>query len=128
MIGLALLLLGVLGCQVDPYPAPIEGTTYRISKDVPGEQSEVTIDILTTRDECVNAKVNDVERCIPFVDRAAGEVRLAFELRDPTTSETLFRALDAPQVRLQHDSRNARGESFGANAPIRGGVAFTLYI
>ena len=129
MIGLALLLLGVLGCQVDPYPAPIEGTTYRISKDVPGEQSEVTIDILTTRDECVNAKVNDVERCIPFVDRAAGEVRLAFELRDPTTSETLFRALDAPQVRLQHDSRNDNLDvAFIPHEPMKTGQLFILVI
>ena len=126
---LALLLLGLAACQPDPFPAPIEGTAYRISKDEPAGQSEVTIDILVSRDECVNAKVSDVERCVPFADRAAGELRLAFELRDPSTSETLFRALDKESVRVEQDDKSQNLEvEFIPHEPMNAGQLFILVI
>jgi hypothetical protein len=123
-----LAALFVFGCQSEPFPAPITGTTYRISKDEPAGDSEVTIDILTTLDECINAKVQGVEDCVPFVDRAAGEVRLAFELRDPATSETIYRALDAPQIKLTHDGRGQEDMAFIPHEPMNAGQLFILVI
>ena len=128
LFALALAIAGLVACQAEPFPAPIEGTAYRISKDTPAGNSEITIDILATRDECINAKVSEVEACVPFVDRAAGEVRLAFELRDPATSETIFRALDAPQLTVTHDGRGQEDVEFIPHEPMNAGQLFILVI
>src|SRR5690606_34376767 len=66
-LAIALLLAG---CQTDPWPAPIEGSTYRITDDRPAEGSELRIDLLANRAQCADAGIADLDACIPRVDRA----------------------------------------------------------
>jgi hypothetical protein len=118
----------VQGCQFEEYPAPIPHSTYRIEKDIPAEGSELTVDLFTTWVECANAKIDDLESCMPRVDRAAGEVRIGFDLRDPTTSQPVFRSVERDQIVVSHD--NARQPDFDLipHDPVAGGQLFVLLI
>ena len=124
-IGLALWLTG---CQVAQYPAPIPGTAYRIGEDVPAEGSELTLDILTTAAECANAKVREMEACLPFADRSRGEVKLAFDLRDPITGSTLYRSLDRDQISVTHDSALQDDFELVPHDPVSAGQLYVLVI
>lgn len=125
----ALLLVLVLGgCQSEEYPIPILGSTYRIDKDEPAKGSEIRIDVLTGWSECVNAKIEEVDLCMPQVDRGAGEVRLAFDLRDPTTGTTLYRSLDREQISVSHDTSLQEDYELIPHDPVTAGQLFILLI
>jgi len=102
---LVFFVWALVGCQTEEYPLPIAGSTYRIDKDVPAKGSEIRIDILTGWSECVNAKIEELDLCLPQVDRAAGETRLAFDLRDPVGGRPLLRSIDREQLTVTHDSK-----------------------
>ncbi len=125
---LALCLLALFGCQSEEYPAPIPGSTYRIDKDVPAKGSELRIDVLTTWSECVNAKIEELDLCVPQVDRAAGEVRLAFDVRDPVTGSVMYRSLDREQVSISHGMRLQEDYEIIPHDPVTGGQLFILLI
>jgi len=124
----ALLILGMLGCQTEEYPIPIAGSTYRIGKDVPDKGSEERIDVLTGWTECVNAGIRDLDLCMPRVDRAAAETRISFMLRDPKTSATLNRSLDAEQITVSHDGQQVEDYELIPHDPVSGGQLFILLI
>jgi hypothetical protein len=78
--GLAGLLL-CLGC--DRSLTVIPGTTTRIDTPVSERGTELTMRIFSTLDECRSTvKPEDIERCMPNVDRGNAEVRVSFQLRD----------------------------------------------
>ena len=79
----ALWFVGILlaACSTEEHPAPVIGTTYRIGLDVPEEGSELILDILTTEKAC-STRIDEVEKCRPFVDRANAEVHIAFQFLD----------------------------------------------
>lgn len=98
----ATLISGLLACQSTEYPAPIAGSTYRITKDVPDGESTMKIDILTTAKECAVAKIEEVDLCVPKVDRASGEVHLSFVVREPINETIVPQALGEDQVEVKH--------------------------
>lgn len=125
---IAACLWALSGCQTTEYPAPIAGTTYRIGEDVPAEGSEIRLDVLTTAGECANAGINDVSECIPYADRASGEVKVSFDLRDPVTSTTLFRSLDKDMISVSHDSSLQDDYELIPHDPVSAGQLFVLVI
>ena len=124
------LALGLLlaGCQTEPWPAPVEGSTYRITDDRPADGSELRIDLLADRSQCLDAGIADPEACVPRVDRAHGEVRLAFLLRDPVSGAPVHRALDAEQIGVSHDGSVIDDFEIVPHDPVSGGQLFVLLI
>lgn len=77
------LLLTLLACgQTDLVPVP--GTTVRVAPPKSSGQGKQALElhIFHTEEECYAAvKPEDVPFCLPFVDRAAGQVRVAYQMR-----------------------------------------------
>ncbi len=118
----------LFGCQGDPYPAPVLGSTWRIDKDVPTPGSEVTLDIFATESECANAKIDDLELCRPRVDRAAGEVRVSFDVKDPGNLQTLYQSVSAENLSVHHSSGKQDIFELVPHDAIAGGQLFVLVI
>lgn len=82
-MALALALLTLLGCgHTDLVPIP--GTTVRVAPPTSTGQGKQALElhIFHTEEECYAAvKPEDVPLCLPFVDRASGQVRIAFQMR-----------------------------------------------
>lgn len=116
------------GCQSEEFPAPIIGSAYRISDDVPAEGSEVRIDVLANRRACANAAVVDIDDCLPRADRASGELRVSFNLKDPQSSLELSRALSKDQVVVTQDQTNQGDFELIPHEPIVTGQLFILLI
>ncbi|MFN7143502.1 MAG: hypothetical protein ACK4YP_07000, partial [Myxococcota bacterium] len=83
MTAVLLALLTLLGCgQTELVPVP--GTTVRVAPPTGGGTGNKTLSlhIFHTEDECAAAVApEDVPLCLPFVDRATGQVRVAFQMR-----------------------------------------------
>ncbi|MCB9686720.1 MAG: VWA domain-containing protein [Alphaproteobacteria bacterium] len=124
------LLLLLVGClfQTTEFPAPIEGTTYRIEDDVPAKDSEVRVDIMTNRRECMEAKVVDLDACLPRADRASGELHLSFRLRDPQAPTDIFRAISQDQLKVIQDRNIQNQVELIPHEPIGTGQLFVLVI
>lgn len=127
-MSLLLLLLAACLFQRTEYPAPIVGTTYRIGEDAPAEGSEIRLDVLTNWRECVEAKVTDVEACLPRADRASGELHLSFRLRDPQTPTDIYRAISQDQVRVIQDRSLQSQIELIPHEPIGSSQLFILVI
>lgn len=127
---MAPLLLLLVGClfQTSEFPAPIEGTTYRIDDDVPAEGSEVRVDLMTNRRECMEAKVVDLEACLPRADRASGELHLSFRLRDPQAPTDIFRAIAQDQIQVLQDRSVQTQYELIPHEPIGTGQLYVLVI
>lgn len=123
-----LTALFLLGCQQEEYPAPIVGSTYRISEDVPADGSELRIEVLGTFNECADAKIDDIAACVPKVDRAHGEMQLSFYLRDPVSGTPLPRALAADQISVSHNGSTQQDYELIPHDPVSGGQLFILVI
>ena len=136
----------VAGC-VDPQaadtPVPIEGTTYRISPPVVTEGSELTVDIMRDMRRCKQVFSNPdrydadafssheerLERCLPRVDRAAGQVELAFRLaqRD-NANRGLILPLQKEHVRVRHMERDVPHFEFERYGRADAGQLFILLV
>lgn len=132
------LALALSSC-VDPKkdPLPIEGSTYRISRKsepVINEQSQVEIKILTSRDDCaqqLGLMGEELEACLPHVDRATGETRLSFTLKDSTLGTPVLLPLAQDQVLISHMDRKMQsaGEyELIPREPLQTGQLFILVI
>lgn len=124
----ALVGLVAVSCQADPYPAPIQGTTYRISKDTPAKGSEVRVDLFSSWNECADAKIAEIDVCRPFADRASGEVKVSFDVRDPATGTILPRTIGKDQLIITHD--NSRQDDFELipHDPVSAGQLFIVVV
>lgn len=71
----------MVGCADEQTWVP--NTTLRVSTPVNEERAELDIRVFTERGHCVDAGVaeQDMDRCLPMVDRATGQVRLGFQFR-----------------------------------------------
>ncbi len=79
-LGLALLLGGCAATDLVPVP----GTTIRVAPPTGGGAGNKTLSlhIFHTEDECAaTVAPEDVKYCLPYVDRASGQVRIAFQMR-----------------------------------------------
>ena len=75
-LGLALLLGGCAATDLVPVP----GTTIRVAPPTGGGAGNKTLSlhIFHTEDECAaTVAPEDVKYCLPYVDRASGQVRIA---------------------------------------------------
>lgn len=75
-----LLLLGCSSSDLVSLPA----TTTRVATPISANegQQELVMHIFEDRDECAGAvDPKDVDLCMPYVDRATGQVRVAFQMR-----------------------------------------------
>lgn len=119
----ALLLALVLGCGGDDRGAaiggagkdtpvePVPGGTFRISEHIPAEGSQLQIDLFTDERDCNNADV-DFDRCMPYLDRASGQVRLSMRF-------TLSGGPVALPVTREHLAVFHNGFEVGTNADSR---------
>lgn len=125
MIG---MWFALLACQDGDYPAPIHNSTYRIEKDVALQGGEVTIDVFTTDAECANAKIDEIAQCRPQVDRAAGEVRISFDVRDPGNAQTLYQSVDKNNLSVAHNTSKQADFELIPHDPQVGGQLFVLLL
>lgn len=116
------------GCQTAEFPAPIRNTTYRIAEDVPAQGSEIRIDVLGTWDECAEAKVTDMAACLPWADRASGELHFAFMLRDPQVQSELARPIAPDQLTVTHDKSPQADFQLIPHEPVGSGQLFVILI
>lgn len=98
------LLLLLVACQFDTYPAPVQGSTYRITKDQADNRSEIEIDILTTDSECGAAEISNTALCRPKVDRSRAEVHLSFAFRGISSGQIEAQSLEADQITVLHEN------------------------
>jgi hypothetical protein len=122
------LLLGLLGCQTDKYPVPIAGTTYRIDEDKPDPKSDVVLDLLTSWSDCAEAKVVDMEACLPRADRSSGELHFSFRLRDPVSLIELSRSLEQDQILIVHDGREQAEIELIPHEPVGTGQLYVIVL
>ena len=73
-----LALLSLTGCGSEWTAIP--GTTTRIGKPTPKSGTELDLRFFTGPDDCLGVGIAgpELEPCLPYVDRANGEVRIAF--------------------------------------------------
>lgn len=95
---LLLWCLLLVGCQDELIPIP--GTTTRVAQPVLLEDKELRMEIFVEDDQCTAAEIPDNERhlCLPHVDRASGEVRLGFRLKDGEVTYDLPKFKDQLKV------------------------------
>lgn len=103
-LGLALTLGGCAGDDV----TTISGTTIRLGTAVAkGESGPFALRIFDSEEDCAKAdSVSDAERelCKPFVDRATGTVRIAFQLMVDSSPTPMVLRPDA--IEVLHDGHN----------------------
>jgi hypothetical protein len=120
--------LALLGCQTEKYPAPIPGTTYRIDEDRPDKESEVVLDLLTSWSDCAEAKVVDMEACLPRADRSSGELHFSFRLRDKVSLIDLSRSLEQDQILIVHDGREQSEVELIPHEPVGTGQLYIIVL
>ncbi len=129
---LAWVVFWLLGCQPTTYPAPIQGTAYRISADEADPDSEVFIDLYTSLADCQNdpETADELKDCLPYAPRRTAEGRLASTTRDMTSRERVPRSLEPDQVRLVQDGQLLSEDNFVLlpHDPVAGGQLFVLLI
>ena len=61
---------------------PISNTTTRVARPEVVDGTELELRIFTDERECrAKVQTDELHLCMPYVDRANGEVRLGFQLR-----------------------------------------------
>ena len=102
-----LLAAALFGCGGDEV-STISGSTIRVGKPVTkGQSGAYALQIFDTEDDCGKAdSIVDAERdaCLPFVDRATGTVRLAYQLRVDGNAAPMSLRPDSITV-LHNDSK-----------------------
>ncbi len=71
------------GCvDAEDGPRLIEGTTSRIGAPVQGEDTELHLEVFTSRSDCLAALGEAAaDDCVPQIDRGTGQVRRSFRTR-----------------------------------------------
>ncbi|MBX2796019.1 MAG: VWA domain-containing protein [Myxococcales bacterium] len=125
------MIVGALlfaACQTAEFPAPIVGTAYRITEDRPMQGSEVRIDVMANERECLDGLVDDLQACLPAADRASGELKVSFRLRDPESGLELPRALRSEQVEVVHGNAPQEDVQLVPHEAMASGQLFILLI
>lgn len=117
-MGLA-LLLALLGCKDKEHGTEFgenvqlraetraEDHTFRISEPRAGD-GDLGLKIFTDEVQCLNAGIEETELCTPLLDRATGQVRLAFQPRYQGTPVAL--PLTGEHILVIHDGFEVRAE------------------
>ena len=131
MIHRLLLAFGLL-CGCGKGLTPIPNTTTRVGRPEVVDGTELELKIFTTLDECrARVKPDELDLCMPYVDRANGEVRLGFQFR--LDSDVFPLPLTDEHIKVGHLGRELQGG--GANTvhvvphdPVRSAQLFILLI
>lgn len=105
---LAALWLGACGTSE---LVPVPGTTVRVAPPTGGTEGNKTLSlhIFHTEDECAAAVApEDVPLCLPYVDRASGQVRVAFQMR--VDSEEWRVPLTEENIEIYHKNQRVLRE------------------
>ena len=79
---LLLWLVGFALTGCDGTLTPIPNTTTRVGRPTIVDGTELELKIFTSLDECrARVRPDQIQHCMPYVDRANGEVRLGFQFR-----------------------------------------------
>ena len=106
VLTIASLLLVLIGCNGgEDAPVPVEGSTYRVGVPEVSAGSEVNLHIFRDRDACIGGLVENLDQCVPWVDRQSGETRFAFQFRDKTSGGQIPQPLEADQIKVYHEMR-----------------------
>jgi len=101
-----LCALLVTGCAETGLTA-IPGTTTRVGRPKTEENTELELKIFTTRDECAGTvKPEDIDLCLPHVDRRSGQVRVAIQFR--LDSDDFPIPLTEENLRVVHKGRTVQ--------------------
>ena len=119
------------GCGGDL--TPIANTTTRVARPEVVDGTELELRIFTDEREC-RAKVepDELHLCMPYVDRANGEVRLGFQLR--LDGDTFPLPLSSEHIKVGHLGRELQGAGLKnpvkvvPHDPIRAPQLFVLLI
>lgn len=106
-------LLGAQGCGDGEKLDNVPGTAVRVGQPQNVEGTELQIDIQTTRAKCENLvmKPSDIPVCMPYVDRASGEVRISLQFKDG--SENYEMPLTQEKLRVIHQGTEVLDGQFG---------------
>lgn len=126
----ALLACGLLACGADLEHVP--GGTLWVGKPEIPEGTELDLVIFTRASDCGNLTGATPEDCLPRVDRAAGEVRLAFQFR--AGSDPWPMAIDEEHLQVVHqgskvqEGQNLQRVDLIPHAPMKADQLFVLLI
>lgn len=128
-----LVLLG--GCaDNDEGPRPVPASTSWIGQPEQAEDTELFMKVFTSEDECRAALGPEkAEACRPVMDRATGQVRLAFQTLDNSTMTPYPLPLQQEHVQVLHNKRPVKegqksGYELQSHDPRRAGQLFILLI
>ena len=108
---LPILLSLALGCE--PNLTSIPNTTTRVGQAEVVDGTELELRIFTTLSECrARVQPDDIGLCMPYVDRANGEVRVGFQFR--LDSDVFPLPLSTEHIKVGHLGRELQGG--GANS------------
>jgi hypothetical protein len=124
------LMVLVMGCGQDMTLIP--ETTTRVGRPEVVRGTELELKIFTTPEECrARVQPDELDLCMPYVDRANGEVRLGFQFR--LDSDVFPLPLSSEHIKIGHLGRELQGG--GANTvsvvphdPVRSAQLFILMI
>ena len=103
---LQLCVLLMVGCAGDLTAIP--NTTTRVGEPVTERGTELDLRIFSTLSECKSqVSPDDVHLCMPYVDRANGEVRLGFQFR--LDGEPFQLPLTEDHIKIGHLGRELQG-------------------
>ena len=126
-----LCLLALAGCSDDL--TPVRGTTMRIGKPKGEIGTELELRMFTTTGDCIaNVGADHMNECMPFVDRASGEVRIGFQFR--LDSDVFPLPLTTDHMRVIHqgteilDGVNGQAYTIVPHEPVRAPQLFIVVI
>ncbi len=109
----------------------VQGTTVRLEDPVVPDGTELELRILTKASQC-DLPEADPHNCLPWVDRASGEVHLAFRLY--AGSDPWAMALDKGSIQISHlgalieEGKNKQSYDLIPHAPEKTDQLFVLLI
>jgi hypothetical protein len=125
---LALLLLAACASDL----RPVRRSALRISRPEVAKGTNLTLQILTEPSQCGNLAEAEPEDCLPWVDRASGEVHLAFQFKAGTDVWPMAIEKDHLQVihqgSLIQEGQNQQRYTLIPHDPIKPDQLFVLLI
>jgi hypothetical protein len=129
---LIVALLWLCACGNASRYHQIPGSTARISRPEVAENTELDLRILTTESECANLAPKEKADCLPWVDRASGEVHLAFAFY---LGDDLFpMPISREELQITHlgsiiqEGQNKQNYEIIRHEPVRSPQLFVLLI
>ncbi len=127
----AFAALGLAGCGSSQLEA-VPGSTLRVSQPEIAKGTELDLKIFTTANQCGNLTGAEPEQCLPRVDRASGEVHLAFQFLAGTDPWPM--AIDDEHLQVVHqgsliqEGQNQQSYDVIPHDPVKSDQLFVVII